>query len=486
MSQYRERDIIEVLKDYAWIGLVGGIVGYMLFTEYDVYFFLIWKWCRMGELFFWHFLTFPFGTNFFLEGINVLRTTAPIHMDWEWFFEFEAYFNVHLRFVYASFFFAVGSKLFYNFIFVTKPLDVQSMMEMYAKESKALEVLAYDNPLKHNIVYDFSNRCDYHNRHAQGIQPSQFMTACPPPLASLSEMAKHNSLVNQGRDSIFRPIAKLDRKVGIFAFSRERARRTFERQLTNPPATNPFYLDENNAPRLFDESGELIPLQKNEKGQIIGGFSTNKLLNNGREYNGSAANVALLFNHVEREVYFELCSRYQHPTIPLEVLVVELARQHAFTRTYLVSLLNLVRENEVIASTEFYLLQRKDRVLYFALYSASEEKPFWEGTGVMAHYHHEIELGAAVSTPQVTTAVDALEKEYRRLKKHEPDFHSIFERLTHELSNQHLLDKADPIPTITEEGELAILGDINKDSQSSEAGGSAALTKISEDAGGSQ
>ncbi len=484
MSQHRERDLIDTLADYGWMVLVGLVVGYMLLFQYEVYFFFIWKWCRMSELYFWHILSTPFDTNYFLHGINTLRTTAPIDMDWNWFFEFEAYLNKYLRFVYASFFFVIGGKLFHNYLFVTKPLNVQTMMELYSKESEALETLVYDNPLKHHLVYDFSNRCDFHNRHAQAIQPSQFMVACPPPLASPSEMAKHKTLIAKGKDSIYRPIAKLDRKNRVFSFSRERAKRTFERQLTNPPANNPFYMDEDNAPRLFDDEGELIPLQKDEKGRIVSGFSTNKLLNNGREYKGSAANVALLFNHIEREVYFSLCSRYRHPSIPLETLVVALTKQHAFTRTYLVSLLNLVRQNEVIASTEFYLLQRKDRVLYFALYSASEEKPFWEGTGIMAHYHHEIELGTAVSSPQVITAVDSLEKEYRRLKKHEPDFHSIFERLTHEFSNQHLLEKADPIMTITEEGELAILGDINKDTPVSESSGDPSFASVNEMNGG--
>ncbi|MCC2524970.1 secretion/conjugation apparatus DotM-related subunit [Vibrio coralliilyticus] len=464
MSRSNNDDIETALFGGFWYYGSLAVICLLLFNFYEAYLFAFWKWGRMAELYFWYWLTSPFDSTFFLEGINVLRTIAPNEMNWSWLFEFEAYFNQYLRFFYAPFFFIVAGKLFHNYWTVTEPLNVQTMIELYAKESKANEVLVYDNPLKHHLVYDFDNRSDYHNRHAQGMQPNQYLTANPPPNASRSELEKHKRLVSSGKDSIFQPIALIDRKNNRFNFSRERAKRSYERQLTNPPVNSPFYLDEENAPRLFDQDGQLIPLQKDDKGRIVGGFATNKLLNNGREFKGAASDVALLFNHIERNVYFELCSRYRHPSVPLEKLVIELTKQHAYTRTYLVSLLNIVRANEPIGSSEFYLLWRQDRILYFSMYSASEEKPFWEANGVMAHYHFEIKLGKAITTPQVITAVDALEKEYQRLKRHEPDFQDILTRLTHGMSNEGFLTSTDQIDSVSLEGELDILNDIDANS----------------------
>ncbi|MCG9579573.1 hypothetical protein L1D14_25530 [Vibrio tubiashii] len=456
MQGHKERDIIDVLKDYAWYS-VALLLFAAIASQYQAWFFLIWKFGRMAELYFWYFLTLPFDSSYFGEAILTLKATAPIDITWAWLFEFEAYYNHYLRFFYGFFFFVIGGKFFYNYLRVTEPLNVQSMIELYRHEAKAIEVLTYDNPLKHHLIFDFENRSDYHNRHAQGLQPNQYMTANPPPNASLSELETHRSNVKAGRSSPFKPIAILDRKQGVFSFNRDLAKRSFERQLTAPPVNAPFYLSEENVPRLFDDEGNLIPLVRNERGHIVGGFSTNKLLNNGREYKGSASDIALLFNGIEREVYFTLCSRYKHPTVALSKVVMELVKQHAFTRTFLASLLNLVREHEIIASSEFYLLCRKDRGLFFTLYSASEEKPYWEATGVMAHYHHELEVGHAISTPQVLTAVDALEKEYRRLQAFEPDFKSIFERLTYAMSNEALLHSDTQIDIANVEGDYALV-----------------------------
>ena len=431
MNSVKDKDIISEIVNIAWMLAGLGVVVYVLLMQEDK-FFAVWRLGRLSELYVWHVLTYPFGTQFFQNGIDILWQTQVPQISWSWLFEFESYYNRYLRFFYAACFFSVGGKILYNYFFVTKQYSVQSMIELYANESEAIETLVHDNPLKHHRVYDFELRDDFHNRHAQAMQPTQYFSACPPPNATEGELSKWQ--LDKGKNS-HRPIGIIDRNNEHYDFSRLLAKRSFERQLTNPPSQFPYYSDEGNVPRLFDEKGELVPLDYDDEGHIVGGFATNKLLNNGRTFKGTADEVPLLFSSIEREILHLLCERYNHPSISLETLLLELLSLHGYSRTFLVALFNLVRENSVVASTEFYLIQRKDRILYFCLYSASEEKPFWEATGVMAHYHIEVKIGKKVTTPCVMKAVDALEKEFKRVSAWKPTDSDVFTRLSEAMVN---------------------------------------------------
>ncbi|MEI8659216.1 secretion/conjugation apparatus DotM-related subunit [Vibrio sp. Hal054] len=425
----QDDDIMEELKSYFWL-LVLFVIFCFVILSYAPIFFAAWSMGRMVELYVWDFLSTPLNTTYFSDGIQVLKTTKVSQMSWTWLFEFEAYYNNVLRYFYASFFLIIGAKIFYNYLVVTKTHDVQSMLSLYARENAAIESLVHDNPLKYSRIYDFTNRDDYHNRHAQAMQPTMFMTACPPPNASRTELQQWNeALALDPNTTAFRPIAIIDRSTGYSDFSRSLAKRAFERQLTSPPVLHPAYVDEANTPRLFDENGVLIDLEYNESGLIVGGFATNHMINNGRDYNGSFDDMGLLFNGVERDIFYFLCDRYRHPTIELEVLLANLINCHAYTRTFFASFLQVVRHNEIIASTEFYLLCREDRALYFTLYSAGEEKPFWEATGIMAHHAVEVELETKVTQPQVIKAVDALEEEFDRVSRWKPNAKDILTRI---------------------------------------------------------
>ncbi|EGQ9239459.1 hypothetical protein RJY99_003626 [Vibrio vulnificus] len=433
MAMQYEKDIVEEIKSWFWIFVLFCCLAYVLLQHSDKFFF-VWKYIRFSELLMWHYIIdVPFSTKFFAKGVNLLWMTPATDMSWSWFFEFEAYYNRYLRFFYATFFFVIGGKIVYNYLYVTRQMNVQSMIELWRHESEAIETLVHDNPLKSHRTYDFSNRDDFHNRHAQALSPHQYITACPPVNASVQELDSYKSLVEKGVHHNFRPIAVIDRKKNKLDFSRTLAKQSLERQLTNPPVLRPYYNEADNAPRLFDDKGRLIPLVYDAEGRIVGGFAQDKLLNNGRQYRGTAEDVALLFNGLERDVFYMLCDRYNHPSIPIETLVLELVKRHAYSRTYLVAFLNLVRENSNVASTEFYLLQRKDRILYFSLYSATEEKPWYEAMGVMAHYHYEVQLGRAISFPCVNKAVSSLNKEAKRIASWKPDKTDLLTKLAHNL-----------------------------------------------------
>ncbi len=406
---------------FSYVALV--VIFVLLFYVYTPVFITVWRGIRLIELTVWHSIVSIFDIHFFEKWYFQLRDTPPYRINWDYVLAFESSLNRYLRFVYVPWMVYFGYCMQCNYKKVTGEFDVQTLIEKYAEENEALSVLAEDNPLKHNRVFDFTNRGDYHNRHAQAISPQRYLEACPPPNASYDEMQRHFEKVNVGKKSPFRPIAIIDHKTNALDFCRSTARVSLERQLTSPPSNGGFYLNEDNVPRLFDAKGQMLPLiktnyvPKNGKKElrITGGFSQNGLINNGRAYNGSAADLRFAFNGSERKVFDKLCSRYNHPNVPLAKYVLELTKRHAYTRTYLMAFIKVVSKHALIASTEFYLLCREDRALYFAMYSAREEKPFYEALGIMSHLEMEESQGFKLVTPYVTTGVNALEMDARRI-----------------------------------------------------------------------
>ncbi|MDN3661060.1 secretion/conjugation apparatus DotM-related subunit [Vibrio agarivorans] len=460
MAVDNDRNIMEDIKSLGWVLLAVAVTGYALFSK-PTLLFTVWKYARFGELLGWHYLyDIPFNSDYFKNGVNLIWVTPPSEITWSFVFQFEAKYNHYLRFFYSIFFFVIGGKIIFNYLHVTRQLNVQSMIELWRHESEAIDVLADDNPIKSHRVYDFDNRDDYHNRHAQAMSPTQYLTANPPVNASDHELEVHVQAIEAGAESPYRPIAVIDHNTQSLDFSRVAAKQSLERQLTDPPVENPFYHEEFNAPRLFDQEGQLVPLEYNEEGLIVGGFATDKLLNNGRSFHGEPEDVALLFNGLEREVFYTLCDRYNNPSVPIEDVVLELTKRHAYSRTYLVALMRLVRKNSNVASTEFYLTCREDRLLYFTIYSASEEKPFYEAMGVMNHFHYENQLGRAIPFPCVDKAVNALLKDAKRIAGWTPDSTDVLTKLAHNLRDDYASPEFDNSITDEDiEGTLAALNE---------------------------
>lgn len=409
----KPESVTELIGGYLANLFILLIVLVLMYIHADK-FIAVWRVLRIMEFTIWSALTDWFDYERFKYGLHALRSSPRPTANWV--MSFEADHNRVLRFFYSAVVIGFAVKMILNARKVTRQFNVQTMIEMYRHENEAIESLVTDNPLKHHRIFDWDNRDDYHNRHAQAISPEMMISACPPPLASHEELSAHKAAIAKGEPSPSRPITIIDRATGSFNFSREDARVSLERQLTKVPVSNGFYTSEDYAPRLFDEHGEVVPLSYDQsKKKIIGGFSKSGLLNNGRDFNGHHEDVRYLFNGTEREVFEFLCMRYAHPTVALADTILALTKRHAFTRTYLVALLNIVRRNELVASTEFYMLQRRDRGLYFALYSASEEKPFYEALGVMCHYNYEIKVGQKLVNPIVKNAIDTLQKDSKRV-----------------------------------------------------------------------
>lgn len=393
----------------------------------------VWRAIRLTELTAWNAIFSLVGVEYFDHFLSQLKRTPAARIRWHYVAAFEADLNHYLRFVYASIVGYFAFRSFKNHKRVAGQYTVQSMVEAYAHVNESLATLAVDNPLNYSMVYDFSNRSDYHNRHAMSIGPQQFLTAVPPPNASYRELREYERAEQEERPHQYRPIAIIKRDLGELNFSTTLARTALERQLTKIPSESLYYIDEINAPRLFDDEGYVIPFEYDDEGVVIGGFSRGGLLNNGHDFAGDACDIRWLFCGTERKIYDLLCARYRGPHVSIEVLTTELLKRHAFSRTFLVSLLNYVRENELIASTEFYMTCREDRGLFFSLYSAGEEKPYYEAMGVMAHYHMEVLLGRKLTTPWVLTAVRCLERDAKRIANAKPVENHAIKELTQEL-----------------------------------------------------
>ncbi len=421
-NQDRAFDIRELYMSILMYALLFGIVCFLLYT-YSPVFITIWRAFRLVELNLWNALASVFNIHFFENWLFQLQKTPPYKINWAYVGAFESSLNAYMRFIYTPWMFYFAHCMHKNKQKVKGQFNVQTLMEQYADESESIASLVHDNPLKHNRYYDFNNRNDYHNRHAQAISPQRYIEACPPPNASHSEMQRHFEKVNVGKPSPFRPIAIIDRTSNSLDFCRSTARVSLERQLTSPPIEGGYYLNEMSPARLFDSSGAMIDLVKTNykpaKGKmevrITGGFSQGGLINNGRDYCGTAAQLRYAFNASERKVFDKLCRRYNHPSVPLADFVLQLTKRHAYRRTYLVEFIRVVSQHAIIASTEFYMMQREDRALYFAMYSAREEKPFYEALGIMSHYEMEKAQGFKIVTPYVNTGIDTLELDARRI-----------------------------------------------------------------------
>lgn len=82
--------------------------------------------------------------------------------------------------------------------------------------------------------------------------------------------------------------------------------------------------------------------------------------------------------------------------------------RHAYIRTLMASLLDLARQNGVLATAEFLWLKPLDRPLWYTLNSVGRQTAVVEVSGVFGHWKAEKMLKRAIKTPMVDTAVDAL------------------------------------------------------------------------------
>jgi len=91
------------------------------------------------------------------------------------------------------------------------------------------------------------------------------------------------------------------------------------------------------------------------------------------------------------------------------VLVKRVLERHAFTLTVMASMLELARQDGVLASADFLWLKLVDRPLWFMLNAVGRQTPPSEVSGPVAHWLAEKKLGRRISVPMVEEAVKALE-----------------------------------------------------------------------------
>ena len=88
--------------------------------------------------------------------------------------------------------------------------------------------------------------------------------------------------------------------------------------------------------------------------------------------------------------------------------VQAIIRQHGYTHTVLMRLLEEARRGGVLPPALFTWLKGVDRPLWYALTSLGRRAPFVEGLGACAHYAAERRLGRALQSPAVAGAIEAL------------------------------------------------------------------------------
>ncbi len=113
----------------------------------------------------------------------------------------------------------------------------------------------------------------------------------------------------------------------------------------------------------------------------------------------SASSGSLDFSGVE-----EIVNKYKDTT-----LVKKVIEGHGFVLTIMASMLDLARQDGVLASADFLWLKIVDRPLWFMLNAVGRQTPPAEIAGAFAHWLAERKMGRRISVPMVEEAVKALE-----------------------------------------------------------------------------
>lgn len=113
----------------------------------------------------------------------------------------------------------------------------------------------------------------------------------------------------------------------------------------------------------------------------------------------SSLNGKLNFTGVEA-----LIEKYQAKKV-----VKKLAAKHAYTLTFMASLLELARASGVLATAEFLWLKPVDRRMWYMLNNVGRQTAFCEVAGPFSHWLTEKELGRKISAPMIDGAAQALE-----------------------------------------------------------------------------
>lgn len=88
--------------------------------------------------------------------------------------------------------------------------------------------------------------------------------------------------------------------------------------------------------------------------------------------------------------------------------IQKLIKAHAYEFTIFASLLQLAREDGVMASADFLWVKPIDRRLWYVLNNVGRQTPSAEVAGIFSHWYHELALRRPLSVPVVGSAIDAL------------------------------------------------------------------------------
>lgn len=94
----------------------------------------------------------------------------------------------------------------------------------------------------------------------------------------------------------------------------------------------------------------------------------------------------------------------------VNALVQTLRAQHGFVRTFLMAMFQHAKKYGIYTVTDSIWLKKEDRILYYCLQSVNKDTPFAEAGGPFVHKDLEDMIGVRINTPEVTEAVEALDR----------------------------------------------------------------------------
>jgi len=282
--------------------------------------------------------------------LEFLRTTPSKDLFASTMWEIDQTYGRNFGFVLSGAFAYVGIRRVMRAKGTYGPeLDVETVLSTLAPIFPHLRYIKENSPVGKSIRWSQEPGAD--NRFAMPLQVFEFAEMAPTP--GLERVLTKEQLKGA------RPIYIKDETDFFAAFDKSMARKAFEAQMGRPLTT----------PKDFTDS---------------------------------------------ERIAYEFCKKKIEAKIPrkeTKQLIIRLSQKHGFIRTFLMSMFEEAKRVGILtANDELLPIMDSDRTLYWCLDSVGRDTPWIEAAGPYVHKDMEDLVGIRITEPEVTEAVESLER----------------------------------------------------------------------------
>lgn len=346
--------------------------------------------------------------------------------------EFDSAYSKYFSWIPALILFYIGFKSVKKTELIGEKFDRDSMLLFYEKWFPSiLSGVVKDNPLNHPLDYD--RDMPETGKYGKSMSPENWAQLIPP--LGLESEAKEDSSINK---PIWDGEQDFDSDLCERSFIKQLGDRYEGRMNLNPTQKNVISIIHKKVPtserdrliylkeaviELIEDLEGKAPNKANEilyptfpkiKQHIVDQIKKEHKIK--EEIPNDLLKDSLKKVMSEKRLFKKLDHKNDKKPTPfmLDCQMLKIERRlamHAFVNTGMMSLLVEAREaGRVDSFANFNWVKEKDRTLWYCLDTVGRNVSFVECAGVFAHWEIEKVVGKAITHPEVTTAVDAMNK----------------------------------------------------------------------------